>query len=1301
MLHVIEHFSPADLLHFINHYLGRLNVGGHLILATPLMWPGFFDDFDHVKTYQPNAIWVMFAQDGPQMQYCSEYLLEPVEIRIRRRPVLPSRGQGLYLQQNWPKLEKFLGKFSSSLFGLSRGLVGMTTGWIGLYRNKGLRNKSGKMVRAERQVESSEKDSLMNTVSATPRKSDLKPATLIICQDEHNNDFLDLLRDKLNDPYPNTQIICVHSSCEDGLLQQLESFKRIDPNLGTVQFQDNWDGEKLCEALRKTITGDEVFWLGGNGSVRGKIMLDRHSIRTRIDGRPIMSIRADEHVGDYLDKEAVDIVPAPCPKMVGIFLNSSCNYRCFFCDDRPPVHFPIEDFYKLKPVIENVEIFNITGTGEPLLYKYIGEAIQFINENNSKDCISLNTNGSLLTEELAILLSKCLHFISISLNAANKETYERDMKNGRWDKVITNIRNARKYIPRDKMALVFVAHGDNISEFPDFVCLANELDVGQVEMKNLIVPRPEHLGKSLWFHKDKTNSMVDLARSLGRQFNIKVVARNFNDDSEGTVCRSDCTAPFDQAYIAANGNMAACCYAKQPMGNIYAAGCFENVWNGKKYRRLRRERYFPECKTCGNANPWNKFESHLNTALYKGSSDIEKSVRNLLEILYEWKASQNVDDDRFVRVLHKIGEEAMDCTQDSARAIRVFSEAVGIKPDFASAHNNIGFAYCRQEKPEMALKSFTRAAELEPGNRLYVVNCGKLLESLDMARQARDVYTSFLQIYPGDREITDMLQNLNSHHVADLDSSDHKDSPTIETDADQPVDHCLEQPCRRIFVTGISTSGKSTFAKRHAPNRNIDYISFDDLHRYHYPGHPDRPIKTNQAVKILSELPCEFVIDAIPEFAYSEASHIWSDFLEYYERHEGEIQIVCTICSSLSEWLKRIFARANKVTIDDIPRHLHRWRLFYKEHLNVLLDKNLVFFDSCTDRILTKEQGIDLISSIAHEIRIGAEWFYMMDSVSSGEKERIIKDTFRAYLDTLSYDKTYQDIEMIDYKGYSNTAPTWENIKDLVSWKGKRVLDLGCFHGYISFKAEEAGAIVQGLDLSNEVLITSEIINDISRHNVKFTQWEGGQATPECDIVLCMNVLHHFKVPELALHRMNCKQAIFEINKDAVELVQRYFAIQETVPSHRENRVIILADKLQSRNLNHKALGLLTEGEEIISGGGDVALATERFSEAVRLRPDFSYAYNSLARGYWQLGKRELALEQFRQAVQLEPTSRLMVLSYGEALINVGMLTEATTLYEQYLKSKPGDRVVSEPLERLNQLMLESSSPVRNAVQIQ
>ena len=51
--HIIEHFAPAQLLEFLNEWLDRLQVGGCLIILTPLMSPYFYVDFDHVKPYLP------------------------------------------------------------------------------------------------------------------------------------------------------------------------------------------------------------------------------------------------------------------------------------------------------------------------------------------------------------------------------------------------------------------------------------------------------------------------------------------------------------------------------------------------------------------------------------------------------------------------------------------------------------------------------------------------------------------------------------------------------------------------------------------------------------------------------------------------------------------------------------------------------------------------------------------------------------------------------------------------------------------------------------------------------------------------------------------------------------------------------------------------------------------------------------------------------------------------------------------------------------------------------------------------
>ena len=142
MSHVIEHFPPPELLHFIEHYLERLNTGGHLIIATPLMWPCFYADFDHIRPYPPEAIDWMFCLDNPQVQFCSKYRLERTGVRIRRQAILPSWGQKLYLEQNRPRLYKLQEKLFGFLFNITAGLIGMTTGWIGLYKYKGPRNES-------------------------------------------------------------------------------------------------------------------------------------------------------------------------------------------------------------------------------------------------------------------------------------------------------------------------------------------------------------------------------------------------------------------------------------------------------------------------------------------------------------------------------------------------------------------------------------------------------------------------------------------------------------------------------------------------------------------------------------------------------------------------------------------------------------------------------------------------------------------------------------------------------------------------------------------------------------------------------------------------------------------------------------------------------------------------------------------------------------------------------------------------------------------------------------------------------
>lgn len=181
----------------------------------------------------------------------------------------------------------------------------------------------------------------------------------------------------------------------------------------------------------------------------------------------------------------------------------------------------------------------------------------------------------------------------------------------------------------------------------------------------------------------------------------------------------------------------------------------------------------------------------------------------------------------------------------------------------------------------------------------------------------------------------------------------------------------------------------------------------------------------------------------------------------------------------------------------------------------------------------------------------------------------LFEDVFTAHFNNQVYDKTYQDIDCINYKGYSESYKTWENIKNLVDWRVGHVVELGTFHGYFSFKIEQISPTtrITGLEghpiYGKQILETTNLIKKMSSSRVNFDYWnsDSDKLVPDADIILCLNCLHHFSNPDYVLSRLNCNYIIFEINKEQIELVKKYFIILKETYSHRGGRVILLCKK--------------------------------------------------------------------------------------------------------------------------------------------
>ncbi|HEY69742.1 MAG TPA: methyltransferase domain-containing protein [Anaerolineae bacterium] len=383
----------------------------------------------------------------------------------------------------------------------------------------------------------------------------------------------------------------------------------------------------------------------------------------------------------------------------------------------------------------------------------------------------------------------------------------------------------------------------------------------------------------------------------------------------------------------------------------------------------------------------------------------------------------------------------------------------------------------------------------------------------------------------------------------------------------------------QVFVTGVYSSGKTHFARRYAAENSLEYMSFDSLFDYADPN--------NQSRAILENLPHTFVMDAIP----IDESYTWKDFIEYERSHP--VTVICVYCPDRRLWLQRIqekklqrllghrtgilrvlkaqsllgrklwhqvssmpggsarriwrLARRWRSSVKDAEdiisgiderKHLKAYRRFFSDNLPALSRfQSVKYFDSQQDVFTSKEEMLN---------GIGYRYFALEDHLVGAHED---------------YDIGYQDIELIDFIGYTASYKTWDNIHSLVDWRKKRVVDLGCFHGYFAFKVEDSGGIAHGLDKSAAALTTARMINDLRGGKVVFTEWEGGGRIPDCDVILCLNVLHHFDDPEAALSMMGARQAVFEINRDQMDAIRKHFKIVKEVDSHRRNRTILLCER--------------------------------------------------------------------------------------------------------------------------------------------
>ena len=301
-----------------------------------------------------------------------------------------------------------------------------------------------------------------------------------------------------------------------------------------------------------------------------------------------------------------DVVVSHTPLRVRIEPTNLCNLCCTSCPNtiNKPKESGFMDIGLFKLIVDQMAKFEERAGlilylgGEPLLHKEIVEMINYAAQFDI--CSSFNTNGMLLTENLAEdLLNSELDLISFSFDDMPPEQYEALRKNSIYEKTLQNIRfflkrkqELKKKHPTVGIESLAIYDPSSNAAFDtstplscsrEFVNLFDGLRVGH-------------------FTKNYIHSWAG-----GYEIVNGKISHDGNKDSDYAKYRKKkaprCIWPWKEIVINFKGDVVACCYDlgyECVLGNVEKSPLLE-IWNNKNFQNLRRlilRKQFEKIKPC-------------------------------------------------------------------------------------------------------------------------------------------------------------------------------------------------------------------------------------------------------------------------------------------------------------------------------------------------------------------------------------------------------------------------------------------------------------------------------------------------------------------------------------------------------------------------------------------------------------------------------------------------------------------------------------------------------------------------------
>ena len=256
------------------------------------------------------------------------------------------------------------------------------------------------------------------------------------------------------------------------------------------------------------------------------------------------------------------------PPYVLIEPTSICNLRCIMCF-QVDSSFTKKEFMGMMPwnifkktvdevALNNCKAVTLASRGEPTLHPKLPEMIEYISQKGILD-LKINTNATKLNEKISrSILKNNVSELVFSLDAGNKETYEKVRVKGRFDQVLQNIINFNKL---------------RNEEYKQSKCITRISGVKVLEEQDI--------DQMTSFWKEHVDEVA-----------IKPATPRWDSyNNEKYYKKEPCTQLWERIYVWYDGKLNPCDFDYKSflsVGNIENSSIKE-VWNSEAYNLLRKK----------------------------------------------------------------------------------------------------------------------------------------------------------------------------------------------------------------------------------------------------------------------------------------------------------------------------------------------------------------------------------------------------------------------------------------------------------------------------------------------------------------------------------------------------------------------------------------------------------------------------------------------------------------------------------------------------------------------------------------